>query len=122
LKERAVPAPRQPSSFVALLAGAAFALVLAGCAVQTPRLLAEPPADLPRRVELAETPFFPQEEFQCGPAALATALSAAGLPTRPDDVADQASCPREKGRCSSILPARGDAAQSRRGFPARSRR
>ncbi|MDT3668793.1 MAG: PA2778 family cysteine peptidase [Aromatoleum sp.] len=97
MKERAVPAPRQPSSFVALLAGAAFALVLAGCAVQTPRLLAEPPADLPRRVELAETPFFPQEEFQCGPAALATALSAAGLPTRPDDVADQVFLPVREG-------------------------
>ncbi len=97
MKGRAVPAPCQPPSFLALLAGVVLALVLAGCAVQTPRLLAEPPADLPRRVELADTPFFPQEEFQCGPAALATVLSAAGLPTRPDDVVDQVFLPAREG-------------------------
>lgn len=97
MKGRTVPAPRQPSSFLALLAGVVFALVLTGCAVQTPHLLAEPPADLPRRVELADTPFFPQEEFQCGPAALATALSAAGLPARPDELADQVFLPAREG-------------------------
>jgi hypothetical protein len=35
-------------------------------------------------VELAATPFFPQEALQCGPAALATLLGAAGRDTHPD--------------------------------------
>lgn len=77
----------------AALAGA----LLGGCAVQTPRLLAAPPAGLPRRVELTATPFFPQEEFQCGPAALATALSAASLPTRPHDLVGKIFLPGREG-------------------------
>lgn len=32
-------------------------------------------------VELTAVPFFPQTEYQCGPAALATVLSFAGVPT-----------------------------------------
>ncbi|ATE61536.1 PA2778 family cysteine peptidase [Thauera sinica] len=80
------------------LGGAACAaLALAGCAVQAPRLLAAPPAGLPRRVELTSTPFFPQEEFQCGPAALATALSAAGLPTRPESLVGKVFLPGREG-------------------------
>ncbi len=39
----------------------------------TPRL-SPLPDDIPRRVELDETPFFPQEQNHCGPAALATLL------------------------------------------------
>ncbi|MCW5580075.1 MAG: PA2778 family cysteine peptidase [Luteimonas sp.] len=72
-------------------------LALGGCAVQTPRLLASPPAGLPHRVELAATPFFPQQEFQCGPAALATALSAVGLPTRPDALVGKVFLPDREG-------------------------
>ena len=45
-------------------------------ASQTRALLAQPPADLPARVEWTQVPFFPQEINQCGPAALATALGA----------------------------------------------
>ena len=33
------------------------------------------PVDLPEHVELADVPFFPQEDYQCGPAALATSLA-----------------------------------------------
>lgn len=78
--------------------GAALAgIAIGGCAVQTPRLLASPPAGLPRRVELAATPFFPQEEFQCGPAALATALSAASLPTRPESLVGKVFLPGREG-------------------------
>ena len=58
-----------------------FAVVLAGCGSVPPRsaaLVAGEP------VELARTPFFPQREHQCGPAALATLLGAAGQTTTPD--------------------------------------
>jgi tetratricopeptide (TPR) repeat protein len=94
--ERAAPA-RGLHSLVTLLAGVLLAAALSGCAVQAPRLLAEPPADLPRRVELAQTPFFPQDAYQCGPAALATALSAAGMPTSPEALVEQVFLPGREG-------------------------
>ena len=55
-------------------------LLLGGCASapQIQQLLATP-GDLPARAELTSTPFFPQEQYQCGPAALATALKQSGV-------------------------------------------
>jgi len=79
------------------LAALAASVLLGGCATQTAHLLAEPPSGLPARVELTETPFFPQEEYQCGPAALATALSAAGIPTRPEALSDKVFLPGRHG-------------------------
>lgn len=65
--------------------------------MQTPRILSDVPAGLPRHTELVQTPFFPQEDYQCGPAALATALSAAGLPTPPGALVDQVFLPARRG-------------------------
>jgi hypothetical protein len=70
---------------------------LAGCAAQTRLLLADSPRDLPRRAELVDTPFFPDEDFYCGPAALATVLGAAGLPTHPDALVGDVFLPGRKG-------------------------
>jgi tetratricopeptide (TPR) repeat protein len=58
---------------------AALAAALAGCAASPP-LADGLPAAAPRSIELDGTPFFPQEEYQCGPAALATILAASGVP------------------------------------------
>jgi hypothetical protein len=65
-----------------LLAAAAIALTLAGCA-SAPRVdtgAIEP-------IELVDVPFFPQTKYQCGPAALATILAYEGLPVDADDLA-----------------------------------
>jgi hypothetical protein len=70
---------------------------LSGCAVQTAQLLATPPGDLPRSTELAATPFFPQTDFQCGPAALATALGAVGIDASPTTLADEVFLPARAG-------------------------
>lgn len=72
-------------------------LLLGGCAVQTQALRSSPPADLPKRVELTATPFFPQTEYQCGPAALATALGAAGVAASPEQLAEQVFLPARTG-------------------------
>lgn len=83
------------------LAGALMLGGLAGCASLgapgTATLRGTPPAGLPRRVELAATPFYPQEDYQCGPAALAMALGAAGLPTPPEQLAGQVFLPGRQG-------------------------
>lgn len=57
------------------------ASLFAGCSVHRPPEIGHlPEAD----IELTTTPFFPQKEYQCGPAALATLLVSADVPTLPD--------------------------------------
>jgi len=48
-------------------------------------------------VELAETPFFPQARYQCGPAALATILTASGVNTDPASLVERVYVPARKG-------------------------
>lgn len=72
-------------------------LLLAGCATpQTGQLLASAAA-FPSPVELTKVPFFPQEEYQCGPAALATVLNYAGLSVTPDELVPQVYLPKRQG-------------------------
>ena len=70
---------------------------LGGCAVQTGALREHVPSDLRHAVELDTTPFFAQSEYQCGPAALATVLEAAGLPADPAELAQQVFLPARTG-------------------------
>lgn len=78
-------------------AGVLGVLLLAGCSGHAPVL--EPLlAGQPRRaVELSATPFFPQEDYQCGPAALATALGAAGVAASPHDLVERIYVPGRRG-------------------------
>ncbi|HVE53350.1 MAG TPA: PA2778 family cysteine peptidase [Ramlibacter sp.] len=83
-----------------LLALWAAVLVLSGCASlipQTVDLRTNWPAGVPRAVELAQVPFFPQDEFQCGPAALATVLTHTGTRTRPEALVDEVWLPARRG-------------------------
>lgn len=78
------------------LAGAALASLLAGCAASPP-LAAGLPAGAPRALELDSTPYFPQEDYQCGPAALATLLAASGVDVTPEALAPQVFIPGREG-------------------------
>jgi len=73
-----------------LLAGL---VTVGGCA----GLWSGPPALTDRPVELTDTAFFPQEAYQCGPAALATVLDASGVPVHPDQLAPSVYLPERKG-------------------------
>jgi len=75
-------------------------LALSGCASlwpQTAELREALPAGLPEHVELTEVPFFPQSDYQCGPAALATALGSFGVKVTPEDLVPQVYLPERKG-------------------------
>lgn len=79
---------------------AAFSVTLSaltGCAVQTQQLLAAPPTGLPPKVELIDTPFFSQQDHYCGPAALATALNAAGVSVVPEALVREVFIPARQG-------------------------
>jgi tetratricopeptide (TPR) repeat protein len=54
-------------------------------------------AGLPRQVELTSVPFFPQKDYQCGPASLAMAMSAAGAKVTPDQLKPEVYLPQRKG-------------------------
>jgi tetratricopeptide (TPR) repeat protein len=84
-----------------------LAILLTGCATQTRSLLQEPPPNLPRRVELSETPFFPQERYQCGPATLAMALNAAGIAASPEALKPQVYVPKREGSLQPEMLAAG---------------
>src|SRR3989344_3891591 len=72
-------------------------LIASGCTtLQTDRIRATANA-FPQPVELTTVPFFPQEEYQCGPAALATVLNGAGVSVTPDQLAPQVYLPKRQG-------------------------
>ena len=48
-------------------------------------------------VELTHTPFFPQRDYQCGPAALATVLVASGVDVTADALVSRVYLPGRKG-------------------------
>jgi hypothetical protein len=75
-------------------------VALAGCAQlvpQTVQLRTGWPEGVPQQVELTQVPFFPQEDYQCGPAALATVLSFSGVRVEPDALVSQVYLPARRG-------------------------
>jgi tetratricopeptide (TPR) repeat protein len=79
-------------------------ILLAACAHRAPLTEAHM-AGLPDSVELADTPFFPQERYQCGPAALATVLNARGMTIPPDELVPQIYLPARKGSLQAEIMA-----------------
>jgi hypothetical protein len=65
------------------------ALVLCGCAGWQRGEWPQELAGTPARHEIASVPFFPQDEYQCGPAALAMALAWSGLEIKPADLTEK---------------------------------
>lgn len=72
----------------------ALLLLLCGCA-SIPDEVRRLPHDI--STELDGTPFFPQELYQCGPAALTTTLVASGVDANVDDIVDKVFLPGRKG-------------------------
>lgn len=90
-----------PRSVFVSLRGACLALaLLAGCAAgpETLRLRQETAS-----VELRDTPFFAQQRYQCGPAALATVLVSAGVSVRPEALVSEVYIPQREGSLQSEM-------------------
>ena len=70
---------------------------LGACATpQTSRILAEG-GGLPRQAEVADVPFYPQEQYYCGPAALAMVMTWSGEPVTQDDLVAEVYTPSRQG-------------------------
>jgi len=92
--------PSRPRRRVArrLTAAGILLLGLAGCATpQLQALLGSDSPGLPQRVELDAVPFYAQDEYQCGPAALAMVLEAGGKAIGPDALRPQVFVPERQG-------------------------
>ena len=108
---------RKPASAGFLLAAAMWVstLLLGGCATpQMQRLNQAWPADLPQQALLSEVPFFPQEDYECGPAALAMLLQSAGVAATPAELKPQVFLPGRRGSLQVELMV----AARRHGLPA----
>ena len=77
-------------------------LILSGCATAPTKRGYRASGDVPPQSELKAVPFFPQEEYQCGPASLAMVLAWSGLQIDADELAPQVYTPSLKG---SLQPA-----------------
>jgi len=89
--------------FLRFLAVGALLLCLAGCATPQAESLLESPGDLPLRAEVADVPFYPQEKYYCGPAAMAMALTWSGLPVNQAQMAAQVYTPGREGSLRSDM-------------------
>ena len=79
-----------------------IALVLSGCAGLQRGDWPQGLAGIPAQREIASVPFFPQDEYQCGPAALAMVLAWSGLAVEPADLTEKVYTASLKG---SLQPA-----------------
>lgn len=89
-----------------LLAG-----LLASCSAPQTRQLDSQSHTLESRQQLLAVPYFPQTPYQCGPAALASALNYRGVPVAPEQLIDQVFIPARKGSLplEMTAAARGEA-------------
>jgi hypothetical protein len=76
--------------------------IFSGCATVSTTHWNQYTAGLPPKHELNAVPFYPQKEYQCGPASMAMALTWSGRPIHPDALTSQVFTPSLKG---SLPPA-----------------
>lgn len=79
---------------------AAVLLLVPGCTTlipQTVELRTAWPAGVARQVELAQVPFYPQQDYQCGPAALAMTMNAGGARVTPESLVPEVWLPARHG-------------------------
>ena len=90
----------QTGSSAGLLAVLLAALLSTLTACQTPpqtkQLLAAPP-DIPSQHAIAQVPFYPQQEFFCGPTTLSEVAGFYGIIKSPDDIAPATFTPGLEG-------------------------
>lgn len=75
-------------------------LLLSGCASMVPQTMGLRdawPSGVPEQIELSKVPFFDQQDYQCGPAALATLLVDSGVQVTPESLAGQVYLPARQG-------------------------
>ena len=96
---------RRATAWPGVVPALVLVFLVAGCAApQTQKIIADADGVAPR-AEVASVPFFAQQKYYCGPAALAMALSWSGLPVTRDDLVGQVYTPGREGSLRSDIVA-----------------
>jgi predicted double-glycine peptidase len=91
------------------------AALIAGCATpQVAQMQSVWPADVPARAYIDNVPFVPQEDYQCGPAALSMVAQTAGVQQNIEKWVEQVYLPARQGALQSEMLV----ASRRNGLPA----
>lgn len=94
--------PRRTVGKVSRVHAALFAIgLLAGCAGTS--LSPDRQIEGAQIRELTEVPFFPQRDYECGPAALAEVLTHSGVPSSPDELVSRVYLPDRQGSLQSEM-------------------
>ena len=80
-----------------------FALSMAGCVSAEQFLTGEERPLSPNALYVKQVPFYPQTQYQCGPASLATVLNYWGRHVTPEQIAQEIYRPGMKGTLSLDL-------------------
>jgi tetratricopeptide (TPR) repeat protein len=95
---RSCSARQTPARAGVCVLALAFCVALAGCAAPQATALRASAATQPQPARVLTTvPFFPQDAYQCGPAALAMALQASGVDVTPQELVAQVYVPAREG-------------------------
>lgn len=78
-------------------------MLLFGCALSGPVLQNPSPATIPPQALVEKVPFFAQEAYQCGPAALAMVMRWNGLQVQPADLVPWVYLPDRRGSLQTGL-------------------
>ena len=78
-------------------------LLASACSAPQSTAIINAPGDLPQQAMVTAVPFFPQEAYYCGPAALAMSLAWSGLAETPDSVAGQVYTPGRQGTLAADI-------------------
>ncbi len=70
-----------------------FLTLAVSCAHLSPELYSLSVSEVPRRVEIPSVPFYPQQDHQCGPAAMAMVLQWSKADVSPQDLAPEVFTP-----------------------------
>lgn len=77
-----------------------LSLLMVACTAPQTRLLSAQALSQRHSIELNNVPFFSQQAYQCGPAALATMLQYTGVKVLPETLVSQIYVPQRKGSFS----------------------
>jgi hypothetical protein len=80
-----------------------LSVMLISCASLKSEKILPPKKNGEIRVELNDVPFFAQDAYQCGAAALAIVLSWSGLPTDPETLISEVYTPARKGSLQTSI-------------------
>ena len=91
------------SRFARAVVAVCFALSMAGCVSADQFLTGEERPLSPNTLYVKQVPFYPQTQYQCGPASLATVLNYWGRHVTPEQIAQEIYRPGMKGTLSLDL-------------------